>query len=244
MSPHFAGRGTVWHQRHAPKAHGFKYPTAMALLDLDQLDQLGKVLKVNKRALLSFRSTRHLCDDAIPSGQVARDCASNELDHDVSGRVLLLTNPHILGVGFNPLSVYFLHTQDQQPSVCIFEVSNTPWEEIYRYVVPAESVLGTTPFEFQKTFHVSPFNPMDQVYQAKVTWPDGNQVRVYLGLRNADEQAPMFESGVTLTLTPFVDQSRRPFFIGPWPQTFVVLSGIYREAFALWRKGLKYYPHP
>jgi Uncharacterized conserved protein len=110
MSPHFAGRGTVWHQRHAPKAHGFKYATAMALLDLDQLDQLGKVLKVNKRALLSFRSTRHLCDDAIPSGQVARDWASNELDHDVSGRVLLLTNPHILGVGFNPLSGDFLRS--------------------------------------------------------------------------------------------------------------------------------------
>jgi DUF1365 family protein len=216
----------------------------MALLDLDQLDQLGRVLKVNQRALLSFRSARHLCDDVTPSGQDARDYVADQLDLDVSGRVLLLTNPHILGVGFNPLSVYFLHDRAQKPSACIFEVSNTPWEEIYRYVVPADCVLGKSVYEFQKTFHVSPFNPMDQVYQARVNWPYDDQVRVYLGLRHADETAPMFESGVSLTLAPFTDTSRRPFFIGPWPQPFVVLGGIYREAFALWRKGLKYHPHP
>ena len=29
----------------------------------------------------------------------------------------------------------------------------------------------------------------------------------------------------------------KPLFLGLWPQTFLVVAGIYREAFALWRKG-------
>ena len=244
MTAHQSARGRVWHRRHAPKSHAFQYRTAMALLDLDALDSLGGRLKVNRRGLVSFKTARHLCDDHAPSGEAAREYVRSHGDYDVSGRVLLLTNPHVLGVGFNPLSVYFLHTATGQPSVCILEVSNTPWEEIHRYVVSADEVTRDEPCEFDKTFHVSPFNPMDQIYRAQVTWPHADRVSVYLGLRDRDASAPMFESGVTLSLKPYADTASSPFFIGPWPQPFVVIGGIYKEAFALWRKGLKYHPHP
>ena len=54
----------------------------------------------------------------------------------------------------------------------------------------------------------------------------------------------MFEAGLTLDLTPYEGRSMKPLFLGLWPQTFLVVGGIYREAFALWRKGLTYHPHP
>ena len=51
----------------------------------------------------------------------------------------------------------------------------------------------------------------------------------------------MFEAGLALDLTPY-EADQPPLFLGLWPQTFLVVGGIYREAFALWRKGLTYHP--
>jgi len=245
ISPHKTGRGMLWHARFEPALHRFRYPSAMVLLDLDRLDTLvGTRLRVNRRGILSFYSTRHLIDDNHPNGDQARDWVRAKLHCDVSGPVLLLTNPHIFGVGFNPLSVYFLHDHKGAPSALIYEVSNTPWNEIHRYAVDALSVADDQMFEFRKTFHVSPFNPMDQVYQTRVQWPVGDTLSVYLALRDAQASKPMFEAGLSLVLTTFDRPGLKPLLLGFWPQTFVVLGGIYRQAFALWRKGVPYHSHP
>ena len=89
------------------------------------------------------------------------------LNVDVSGPVKLLTNPHCFGMGFNPLSVYFLHQADGSPGALIYEVSNTPWNEIHRYVIPYDQVASGQEYWFDKTFHVSPFNPITQRYVTK-----------------------------------------------------------------------------
>lgn len=235
----------LWHARHQPSAHRFQYPSAMLLLDLDRLGTLtASRLKVNRSGLLSFKTERHLIDDNTPSGARARDWVQERLDVDVSGRVLLLTNPHIFGVGFNPLSVYFLHDATGAPSALIYEVSNTPWNEIHCYAVNAQDLLHGQLVEFEKTFHVSPFNPIQQVYQTRVQWPSDGVVSIFLALRDACATEPLFEAGLKLTLTPFEGRGLKPLFLGIWPQTFVVLGGIYREAFALWRKGVPYHTHP
>ena len=101
--------------------------------------------------------------DAHPSGDAARQFASSALGVELSGPVKLLTNPHCLGLGFNPLSVYFLHHHDETPGALIYEVSNTnPWNEIHRYVIPYSKVANGETFTFDKDFHVSPFNPVTQ----------------------------------------------------------------------------------
>lgn len=244
-APHFSARGRLWHARYRPAEHKFQYPSAMVLLDLDRLNEFqGSRLKVNQKGLLSFKTERHLIDDQAPSGEVARLRVRAELSVDVSGPVLLLTNPHVCGVGFNPLSMYFLHDAKGRPSALIYEVSNTPWNEIYRYVVDAQAIADGATASFDKTFHVSPFNPMSQRYVSRVHWPDGERVSVYLGLHEDGITECLFEAGIHLTLTPYMGLSRRPLFLGLWPQTFVVLGGIYREAFALWRKGVPYHSHP
>ncbi|MAJ42672.1 MAG: hypothetical protein CBC51_04070, partial [Oceanospirillales bacterium TMED91] len=97
---------------------------------------------------------------------------------------------------------------------------------------------------FDKDFHVSPFNPVTQRYVTRVRWPDENQVSIYLGLQDHGDEQLMFEAGLQLSLTAYDGHSIKPLFLGIWPQTFLVIGGIYREAFALWRKGLTYHPHP
>lgn len=242
---HGAARGVTWHARIAPKAHRFQYRSAMLYLDLDHLDQLrGSKLKINQPGIFSFQTKRHLCDNASPSGDSARAFVLQHLAIDVSGPVKLLTNAHCCGIGFNPLSVYFLHDTNDQPAALIYEVSNTPWNEIHRYVIPYDDLERQGEYWFEKTFHVSPFNPVNQRYMTRVEWPRSDRVSVYLGLQDHGQDTLMFEASLNLNLIPFDGRSVRPLFIGFWPQTFVVIGGIYREAFSLWRKGLAYHPHP
>ena len=228
-----------------PKEHRFQYRTAMVLLDLDRLsDFQGSMLAVNRLSVLSFKTHRHLCDNIVPSGNQAREFVAGVIDTDVSGPVKLLTNPHFLGIGFNPLSVYFLHSKAGEPAAAIYEVSNTPWNEIHRYVIPYRKIAQNNTYWFDKEFHVSPFNPMGQRYVTKARWPSESDVSIYLGLQNVGADELMFEAGLSLRLTPFNGHSIKPLFTGIWPQSILVIGGIYREAFALWRKGLRYHPHP
>jgi hypothetical protein len=62
--------------------------------------------------------------------------------------------------------------------------------------------------------------------------------------KTKDDEQLMFEAGLQLSLTPYDGHSIKPLFLGIWPQTFMVIGGIYREAFALWRKGPHLPPSP
>ena len=244
---HYAGRGSLWHTRHRPAHHHFEYPTAMLLVDLDHLSTLfsRRWMGLNRWGVISLRTNRHLYDTTTAGGQAARDAVCAEYPElDVSGPCQLLTNPHCLGVGFNPLSAYFLHDADTNPAAVILEVSNTPWNEIHRYVLPADPLIAGHTVQFAKTFHVSPFNPMAQTYAVRLRWPNQERMTLYLALTDDTNCDPLFEAGLSLTLTPFHGRSARPLFLGIWPQTFVVLGGIYREAFRLWRKHVPYHSHP
>ncbi|MGA1206875.1 MAG: DUF1365 domain-containing protein [Litorivicinaceae bacterium] len=246
-SVHFSGRGTLWHHRHRPAAHQFRYPTAMLLVDLDQLDTLfaRPWMGINRWGILSFHTRRHLYQSGGLGGDAARACVTELYPTlDVSGSCQLLTNPHCLGIGFNPLSVYYLHDQLGAPSALILEVSNTPWNELYRYVLPADALIAGETVTFEKAFHVSPFNPMTQTYQVRLNWPNAERLTLYLALTDTEDSKPLFEAGLSLQLTPYSGHSARPLFLGIWPQTLVVLAGIYREAFQLWRKRVPYHSHP
>lgn len=219
----------------------------MLLVDLDSLETVFSKpwMGINRFGLLSLRTRRHLYQQIGPGGDAARDFV---IDHDpnldVSGPCYLLTNPHCVGIGFNPLSVYYLHDQSGNPSALILEVSNTPWNEIFRYVLPAKPLITDETVTFDKQFHVSPFNPMTQTYQVRLTWPTTDRLTLYLALTDAEDPNPVFEAGLSLQLTAYNGRTARPLFLGLWPQTWMVLAGIYREAFHLWRKRVPYHSHP
>ena len=69
--------GHVWHQRVGPTNHGFRYPIYMHLLDLDEIDDLGRRLYLfghNQSRPVSFRDRDHLGDPRRP----ARENLDNE----------------------------------------------------------------------------------------------------------------------------------------------------------------------
>jgi uncharacterized protein len=102
-------------------------------------------------------------------------------------RVMLLTHLCYYGYNFNPVSFYYIVNAENEESVIVDaivgEVSNTPWTEMYCYVLHQNSVDHVQPhiqpdpkaeggdfsankyhYSFPKAFHVSPFMEMDYWY--------------------------------------------------------------------------------
>ena len=71
------------------------------------------------------------------------------------------------GIYFSPVNFYLGFDKAQKPSHLLAEVSNTPWDKRHYYGFLLEGV--NTEFCHDKSFHVSPFNPIDQQYQWQVT---------------------------------------------------------------------------
>ena len=220
---HASGYGSTWHARLAPKTHRFKYRSAMLYLDLDHLDDFaGSTLRINRRGALSFRTRNIYAMTSIPVETRHELFVRSLLTIDVSSGETL-TNPHCFGIGFNPLSVYFLHQADGSPGALIY----------MRFPIRLGTKLSVRDslrpdcsggeYWFDKIFHVSPFNPTTQRYVTKVQWPTDGHASIYLGLQDKGADHLMFEAGLTLDLTPYEGRSMKPLFLGLWPQTFLVV---------------------
>ena len=91
---------------------------------------------------------------SIPLADYARDLARNICPDVDIGSVSLLTFPRILGVAFNPVSIYLLRDRDGADAMYIYEVRNT-FGDMHSYV--GRATKGEAALEAQKIFHVSPF---------------------------------------------------------------------------------------
>lgn len=99
--------GTLVHSRRAPVRHVFRYPISIWLFDLDELAELERRLtlfSVNRRNVVSLRDRDHF-DGALPLKQAVVELAG---DPSIE-RVLLLTQPRVLGYVFNPVSFYWCY---------------------------------------------------------------------------------------------------------------------------------------
>ena len=103
-------------------------------------------------------------------------------------RVVILTHLRYYGYNFNPVSFYYIIEKPKSPTgaekenvvAIVGEVSNTPWQEMYCYVLHPDSIDNVQVFDtnkndantstikiryqFPKQFHVSPFMEMEYYY--------------------------------------------------------------------------------
>ncbi len=107
--------GKVMHHRLKPFGHRFAYTVFSLLVDIDRLDEVGRVswlLSVNRGNLASFWERDHVERD----GETLRAYADRLLAGaglpKPAARILLLAYPRILGYAFNPISVYFAYDED------------------------------------------------------------------------------------------------------------------------------------
>ena len=114
------------------------------------------------------------------------------------------------------------------------EVSNTPWNEKYYYLVDINS-----PQPVAKSFHVSPFMEMDMTYHWQITTPaETAKIRI----DNWDKKR-LFTAVFSAQRKGLTKQNIRS-VLARWPvQPISVIGRIYWQAFKLFLKGVRFVPY-
>ena len=166
-------RGRTNHERLEPVRHAFQYRIYWLGIDLDELETLDRTVNgfgFNRWAIASMRER-----DYGGSGEgTLRDRVLARLGEqgiDAGDfRIMLMTIPRLLGYVFNPVNFYICLNDQGQVCALLAEVRNT-FGEMHHYAAcpePESGPGGSSRFNFQKRFYVSPFLDDDGAYLVHV----------------------------------------------------------------------------
>ncbi|HEY0951602.1 FAD-dependent oxidoreductase, partial [Nocardioides sp.] len=212
---------TITHVRRRPFRRAFTHRSHTWVVDLDDLPDHG--------LLARFEGRDHLGD---PDRPIKANLAAFLARHGVelgSGRVLMAAHPRAFGHCFNPISVFWVTPEADEPCVVV-EVHNTYGDRHAYLVHPDERGRAITP----KQMYVSPFHGTDGTYDLRVPVP-GERLQVSVSLRTDD--GARFSAALTGTRSSH----------GPWRAAPAALRGaalIRAHGIALWLRRLPVRPRP
>jgi hypothetical protein len=239
-------KGFVRHRRFTPQRHEFDYPLFMMLLKLDEIpDLLQRFWQLGSRmwSWARFRRADYLgsADEDLADAVRCKIATLADLaEHDCRGDVYLLCHLRYFGIYFSPLNLYYLK-QDGQFRFMLAEVSNTPWNQRHYYLVDLEQ-----PVPHAKAFHVSPFNPMQQTYQWRITPPDAEsgQCLVHIAVQDQASRNTVFDATLSLKRLGLNQALLNRVLLKTPIQTASVVVGIYWQALKLFVKKVPLHKHP
>ena len=239
-------KGSVGHTRFTPRRNEFSYSLFMMLLDLDELDTLFDKFwfwSARRPAIARFRRSDHYGDPDQPLADSIRDLVRERTGKRPEGSIRLLAHLSYFGHCFNPLSVFYCFDSNDELQDIVLQVSNTPWGEQHCYVLSQGNNLSEQHhhYRFDKSFHVSPFMPMDMEYNCRLT-PPGDTL--YLSLDNYREGNKVFASDISFERQEITHLSMAATLLRDPLMTFKVSALIHWQAFILWLKRTPFYDHP
>ena len=231
--------GFVTHRRFKPKRHFFTYKTFSLLIDLKEIENLGKKINFfsyNRFNILSFYDVDHGPRD----GSLLIPWVKNRLSEaqiDIGGGTIkLLCYPRFFGYVFNPLSIFYCYDDSLNLKAILYEVKNT-FNEQHTYVFSANPSSNLILHRCDKKFYVSPFMEMKTFYNFRLLKPE-KILNVYI---------KQSDTGGTLLTACQVGKkieisSKNLFFefLTHPLMSFKVILAIHFEAFRLWIKGVKH----
>jgi len=229
--------GTVMHRRLKSPPHRFSYRSFWLALDLDAPPR-SRWFSRDRFNLFSVHARDHA--DGQP-GSLRDKIAARAEGLDVSGRMILVTMPRLLGFVFNPLSLYVCHDATGSLSALAWEVSNT-FGARHTYVIPAEaSPDGAIRQACEKRLHVSPFLDMGLTYQFRFE-ASGDALKI--GILDRAPDGPVLAAAVTAERRDLTDAALLRLALAAPFATLKVVAAIHWEALKLWLKGAKFRSAP
>ena len=235
-------RGRVTHTRREPRVNHFDYGVSMYMVDVDQpqsLTALSPFMSVNKWNLVTYDARDYFKRSGDVS-QGIKERIYEETGETFSGQILLLTQLKRIGFVFNPVSFYFCVDESKSLAFIVSEIENTPWGERYSYVHKMEASSPTT-VKFEKSFHVSPFLPMNMDYSWRFLVKED---AIHIQMRCHQEGHLKLHTNLTLQkqITNGSSLSRLA-FTGIF-HTLKIPVLIYLQAWKLWWKKTPFFEHP
>ncbi len=237
--------GRVRHRRFTPNTHEFSYSLFMMYLDLEELPSLFNrfwLWSANKPNIAWFDRKQHLGGGKNLTHSV-RQLVQQKAGYRPTGPIRLLTHLKYFGYGFNPVSFYYCFDDDGATlNTIVAEVNNTPWKEQHCYVMPVKKSATTSfQFSFNKDFHVSPFNPMNQNYDWRFSIPS-DHLAVHMTVNETGKR--IFDATIKLKAQEINAASLSRALLQFPLMTSKVVAAIYYQAFKLWVKRTPFHPHP
>lgn len=240
-------RGTVMHQRLRPARHRLHYRMYSLLLDLDELPQLSRKLRLfslNRFNLFSLYERDHGAGDATGLRRYVERLL-NDAGMPAGGAIRLLSMPRILGHVFNPLSVYFCHHPDGPLQAILYEVNNT-FGERHSYLIGVDhgEREGLVTQECAKQFHVSPFLGLEMTYRFRVEPPSAARTGLGIGITASDDKGPVLHARFDAQRRMLGDATLALALVSHPLLTLKVVAAIHWEALRLWLKGMQFHRRP
>ena len=242
----------IIHTRHGSPSHTLSRRGLSLWIDLNNLATANSqsiIFSVNSFNLLSFHEADFGCNHKSKRQKGAaiiplKDYVTSQISALYPEARLkdihMLAFPRILGMAFNPISVYRCTTENGAGDIVLYEVHNT-FGDSHTYFAISKAGHNACQHDVAKSLHVSPFYDMDGEYR--------------LGLKIKDEMVHLlvrYSHQQKTRLTATLCGKFRPLTTGMIMQLIAkhvhlpmrVWMGIHLEAVKLFLKKCKFYGRP
>ena len=230
--------GHTFHGRRGAVENAFRYSIDYVCLEPEAVVAGPALFSHNRANLFALRDADHGGPPGQGRGAAWARAVLAEHAPGITGRLLLLAQPRILGHVFNPVSFWLCHDDRDRLRVVIAEVTNT-YGDRHSYLCHRDDLAPLTredTVSARKIFHVSPFQPVEGGYTFRFDirpdkigiWIDysagnGGLIATLTGPRRPLTNGAILRAGLRRPLG-----SRR------------VLALIHWQALKLWWKGAKF----
>jgi uncharacterized protein len=234
------GKGHVYHSRQGDVKNAFRYPTLFLNFSVKNELELHSILKSRFGRIFSLQAQDYLDGRAGPLEKNVKEFVLEKCGYQAE-EVFLQTYPRMFGFVFNPVSFWFFY-QNAKLDAVLIEVRNTFGEKHFYWIQISNSDKSDSWYTAEKSFHVSPFLPVEGTYKFKFLNGDQrSRVDIQYFTKLNTLQLTTWIDGF---LTPVSDSHLLPLIFQYGWLTFLVVIRIHFQALKLWFKKAHFYSKP